>query len=50
MYRRPSSRVTSGTITMRRASTAAAIIHRLVVIRGNRMARASGGSNCTFQL
>ena len=41
MYRRLSSRVTSETITMRRAITATVTIHRRVVIRGSRMAEVS---------
>ena len=40
MYRRLSARMTPETITMRRATTATRIIHRRVVIRGSRMARA----------
>ena len=48
MYRRLSSRMTSGTITMRRAINATAIIHRRVVIRGRGMEGAPSGRQCMF--
>jgi hypothetical protein len=48
MYRRLRSRMTSGRITMRRATTATVIIHRRIVIRGSRMACCPSGR--TFRL
>ena len=48
MYRRLSSRMTWGTITMRRATTATVTIHRRIVIRGSRMAGCPSGRTVRF--